>query len=393
MSKKLLKRCGKLFLILFAIFFTLELLIRIALSIRIGPDVLLYGTRFCKRQVTPFERWDYNRTKRTVETHENIVKKYSKYYPNQKRMDVNKKGEFFSVTINSKGFRGKDYDLEKPDNILRIACLGGSSTFGYTDKDDETYPNYLEKILKEELHGLKSKKFNSVEVINLGIPHLDSEQIYSLFINEAISMKPDIVTFYEGVNDTVKPLSNKNRNVVLADYLEWMSSNFLIFRKSLGFNFMRYFIQRDVKYSKAYFIEYIKGRSAIFIKNLDLIKKECDGRGIKFYVITQQSKSFFVADMKGVSYEREAELLRDKINKEPVRPKELCFLASSVLMSDLRKWAEDNNVIVVDGIKALDDRRDCLTSWVHLTPEGNNILAAAIAKSILATYDLTGKTD
>jgi hypothetical protein len=55
-------------------------------------------------------------------------------------------------------------------------------------------------------------------------------------------------------------------------------------------------------------------------------------------------------------------------------------------MEDLINWAQQNNVPLIDGIHALDHNRDYLTSWVHLKPEGNLILANEIAKKILADY-------
>jgi hypothetical protein len=33
------------------------------------------------------------------------------------------------------------------------------------------------------------------------VPHLKSDQIYALFVQEGLDLKPDFVTFYEGIND------------------------------------------------------------------------------------------------------------------------------------------------------------------------------------------------
>src|SRR5262249_13086620 len=80
--------------------------------------------------------------------------------------------------------------------VTRVVTLGASSTFGFSDRDDETYPYYLEQFLNHDAHG---KRF---EVINLGIPHLKSDQIAALFEQEALPLRPDVVTFYEGINDS-----------------------------------------------------------------------------------------------------------------------------------------------------------------------------------------------
>ena len=48
-------------------------------------------------------------------------------------------------TINSKGFRGKEFNLKK--TTKRIICFGGSTTIGVEGgPDDQTYPAQLEKM-------------------------------------------------------------------------------------------------------------------------------------------------------------------------------------------------------------------------------------------------------
>jgi hypothetical protein len=48
-----------------------------------------------------------------------------------------------------------------------------------------------------------------------------------------------------------------------------------------------------------------------------------------------------------------------------------------------RAWAKANGVPLVDGIVVLDRQRDLLVTWVHLTPPANEVLAKAIATTIL----------
>jgi hypothetical protein len=107
--------------------------------------------------------------------------------------------EAFRGSINSRGFRGGEFDESKELGVTRIVTLGSSSTFGYYDRDNETYPYYLEQKLNQRLAG--TARF---EVINLGIPHLRSEEILALFYAEAIPLHPDVITFYEEVNDAAR---------------------------------------------------------------------------------------------------------------------------------------------------------------------------------------------
>ncbi len=161
----------------------IELLVRVLLATQVGPGILMYGTRFHSgsapivRHTTPQLSSD-KRLLRTAQQHKNIKyadgkgPRYSKYFPHEKKIDIDQNGEKISVTINSDGFRGRDIDPVKEPGVVRVVTLGASSTFGFHNRDDQTYPRQLENLLNQEARG--STRY---EVINLGIPHLTSDEI------------------------------------------------------------------------------------------------------------------------------------------------------------------------------------------------------------------------
>ncbi len=70
---------------------------------------------------------------------------------------------------NSSGFRGpREVALPKPPGTLRLAALGGSTTYSSVAAWQDSYPHQLELALKEK-HGRPG-----VEVINAGVPGYDS---------------------------------------------------------------------------------------------------------------------------------------------------------------------------------------------------------------------------
>ena len=62
-------------------------------------------------------------------------------------------------TINSKGFRGKEFNIKKDG--VRIIAFGGSTTIGLESSDEETYPSQLEILLN-------GKNKVNYEVLNMG---------------------------------------------------------------------------------------------------------------------------------------------------------------------------------------------------------------------------------
>ena len=79
-----------------------------------------------------------------TEYHSAELAGYTKYQP---RRPLHQKvgDETIEMAINGDGFRGpRDFERPKPAGRFRIAVLGESSTFGYLNRDTETYPVQLE---------------------------------------------------------------------------------------------------------------------------------------------------------------------------------------------------------------------------------------------------------
>lgn len=107
------------------------------------------------------------------------------------------KGKPRSVHHNRLGFRGKEITWDKAPGTFRIVCLGGSSTYGYTTtRDNSTYPSQLEEALRIEQPALE------VEVINCGAPGYTSFESMATLATRAISLSPDVIIVYHGLNDS-----------------------------------------------------------------------------------------------------------------------------------------------------------------------------------------------
>ncbi len=372
----------------------IEILLRIFFAFQVGPDVLLYGIKSSRYQsvfdpVGSAERKEG--VNHTVDAHNVVVHGYWKYSPYQDAVDHDEQGKVFKVTINSHGFRGSDFETEKKPGTLRVVTLGASSTFGYHDRDDETYPRYLQDTLTAHLRELPSAKYADVEVINLAIAHLTSDEIRSLFDSEALPLRPDVVTFYEGINDAhvetqalgavgktrqwvesvipVKPVYDNLRARLITVALIGNLHSTLSRRFSAG----------EIRLHE-------QGKVEHFMGNVEAIERECRANGILFVAVSQQAKSQLIDrdKMKGLTYGQEVELLRARLasdGKLPMGGRDL--LTHARLMDALRQWADSSGVAFADVIQALDQDRDQLQTWVHLTPAGNRIAASAIAQEIL----------
>lgn len=421
------------YVVLIAIpFVLLEFGLRAFLSFKIGPSVFWYGTKYFRQtqtvtvskegaapqRVDPTQQFaEFDKQgqaenaqqkfleDRSVVVHNNIQENYSKYFPHQRLTDLDEHDEKFTVTINQSGFRGKDFDVRKKPGSVRIITLGASSTFGWHDRDNETYPYYLEEQLNQYLAEHPCKNITSFEVLNLGVPHLTSEQIYALFVHEAIALEPDLVTFYEGLNDatvprgTVAAIAQMEEKVAfLRQILNWGSQAYttlhswfvtVVFIDNLRDQLIQGIAKmrgRDgLTRPKDYVQSHLVGRSENFLKNIAAIAEECQKRHILFIAANQQAASLLLprTQLKGVTYAQEVALVKNKLETEGgLTAWEFRFLSHSVLMQDLKKWALTAGIPFVDIIAAMDQARDNLLTWVHLTPAGNQVIASALAKEI-----------
>lgn len=94
-----------------------------------------------------------------------------------------------------RGFRNPEPPLKKAPGVFRIACLGGSSTYGSSPSNDSaTWPAQLETILN-------ASQQRPIEVLNAGLmgwSTFGSLINYSLRVSD---YQPDLVLVYHGIND------------------------------------------------------------------------------------------------------------------------------------------------------------------------------------------------
>jgi lysophospholipase L1-like esterase len=360
----------------------LELGARTYFAYQLGSSLFFYGTRLYREKHGDAHSGDMN-----------FYNGYFKYHPHEEGFTRDKERHgLIRVTINGEGFRGPDFETPKDPGVIRVLTLGASSTFGFSDRDDETYPYYLERLLNQE-----APRGRTFEVINFGIPHLKSEQIAALFETEGLPLHPDVVTFYEGINDTWRSRvlfrkTSRGPGVVrtrlrryspLHEGFTWLRNHSILVTVADGFLKRR----RHATFTAAEVVEHMRGKSEEFVANVARIRELCARNGITFIVGSQQSQSMTLnrRERRGVTYEEELSLVRRILAEDGhVNADQLNFLTHAALMHDLRGWCEANGVPYVDIIAALDRRRDCLVSWVHLNAEGNRIVAAAFAGEVLA---------
>src|SRR5579863_6784888 len=103
---------------------------------------------------------------------------------------------FGAISINAFGFRGPEIEKAKPPGRLRIAFLGGSTTYcAEVSGNRMTWPHLVWKAMHERWPAL------GFDYINAGVPGYTTETMLRSLNARVAQFKPDVIVIYESTND------------------------------------------------------------------------------------------------------------------------------------------------------------------------------------------------
>jgi hypothetical protein len=209
-----------------------------------------------------------------------------------------------------------------------------------------------------------------------------------LLLNEGISLEPDVVTLYSGINDAAASIEEVAEPLVgqknLYPYKFIRKYRNAMISIALLDNIFQQKFENFAYKNNSMHVDAIRSR---YISNVRKMHELTIGSGAFFLPATQQAKSNLLDsdELRGVTYKNEVKLLSDKVGaNQPLSLGGIYLLVHNELMGELRRLFDDDfNIPVVDVINAMDHRRDYLLSWVHVSPDGNKVIAREFANAIL----------
>jgi lysophospholipase L1-like esterase len=138
-------------------------------------------------------------------------------------------GRFGPIAINSLGFRGPEITVEKPPGRLRIAFLGGSTTYcAEVSSNEMTWPHLVWEALHKRWPAL------DLDYINAGVPGYTTATLLRALQMRVAKFKPDIIVIYEATNDLAENSGRLARDQGISDDrngdddLGWLSRQSLL---------------------------------------------------------------------------------------------------------------------------------------------------------------------
>jgi len=283
----------------------------------------------------------------------------------------------------SLGFRGADFPKAKPRGTFRIVALGGSSTFGFHDNDDGTYPFLLQRLYEENPGPMR------VEVINAGFPYYNTGTIRGLLEDEIVSYEPDLITLYSAYNDVGWPvdLSFALRATI---WIQQHSIIYLLAKESILTDNDVYRIKQRLVRKNHLRVDEDERRARMervakrYRDNVEAIADLAARRGIQL-VLVRQPMTSAVDNSKPntLTYEENYAAVNEKLERGKfLKPFERQILGHHRLIQEFDALAAERSLPVVDNVAIVDQNRNLLSSWVHLTEEANQLLAIALREKI-----------
>jgi lysophospholipase L1-like esterase len=103
--------------------------------------------------------------------------------------------------VNAQGFRGDPVETMAPAGTFRIFTIGGSTTLGIANPYEESYPYLLQALLRERHPSVR------IEVQNAGAAWYTSAHDLVAYEVKVRRFKPDLVIFFEALNDLTRSFS------------------------------------------------------------------------------------------------------------------------------------------------------------------------------------------
>lgn len=290
------------------------------------------------------------------------------------------KGQFFfgQYTTNNLRFANgpggnRDIAIPKPEGLLRINCIGASTTGNYIESNGQafSYPMELERMLKSTMSV-------PVEVNNCGQGGYNSADIMVRFALQVIDTQPDVVVIYHAYND------------IRAYLTAGFESDYSHVRRNLGESYWKFALAAKIPYIPVKFLNFLVNQwlpGNIRNSLLDQVTKGTFDSGLdpSIGLSTYQRNLQHIIDLcrcNGIQVvlSTYCHFLHDAIKDDPLH-----LLYGNIVKKEneiMHRLADKNGLKLIDNAVLVPQEERYFVDSVHFTPEGMRLIASNIAEII-----------
>lgn len=323
--------------------------------------------------------------------------------------DVLSRDRSTAVRINDHGFRDRDWGSPGPDSeVIRVALLGDSMTFGVDVAFESTWPRVLERQLAARLADAGDAR--RVQVMNFSLPSYAGEQKLQVLEDLAAPWAPDFAVYMLAPHDVLLPpvVEGTSRGLLSSLVLRTATYDYFVRRRQRG-GIPRTddggrplaWVAHNDEASKGFFLPAMQPHWDRVFEGVDAAARRLAAEGGRLLVVPNPLWSLVEApgrpDVFDELEEWSAEQPRSSDSAVLVDPRPRFRQATREHAVSLAGLGLSIEVAVDEGGRAmtplgarLEARTDPRSPWLptdltHLSATGHELLAEVVCEALVAT--------
>jgi lysophospholipase L1-like esterase len=286
-----------------------------------------------------------------------------------------------TIRVNSLGFRGPEIEDPKPEGRIRIAYLGGSTTFcAEVSGEETTWPH----LVWQKLQAAYPK--SRFDYLNAGVPGYGLGEVLRSLEQRVQNFKPDIIIVYEATNDISYDTRELARKQGIyqgdADDPSWLA------KRSVAW----YLIEKNLQI-------YARQKGALSNDTRLVFEPSSLARGFRQRLtqLVQTSKkvapivavaTFSTKFRRTQSKEEQLQAANTSLYYMPYMSVSGLLDAFEEYNAVVRQVAKETGVVLIDGENEIPGDDLHFNDSVHFKDEGSRIMAHRVATALIGSGKL-----
>ena len=283
------------------------------------------------------------------------------------------------IFVNSLGFRGPEVPSSKPSGTIRLAFLGGSTTWcAEVSNNEATWPHLVEAGLQKQY---PSKIF---DYINGGVPGYSTQESLTNLLSRVQQTSPDLIFIYHATND----LSYDTRRMAMAQGIfagkaenpSWLANYSLawfLIEKNLQLRFRK----QQVMVDKSRLLNFEPSvLSRDFRKRLKLLIQQSKEVSPLVAIST-----FSHQYRRSQSFDEQLSAAGTSIFYMPYMDVERLFMGFNEYNKVIRDVAKEEGIILIEGENSIPGDNSHFNDSVHFKDPGSQKMAERVLDGLFSS--------
>ena len=283
------------------------------------------------------------------------------------------------IRINSLGFRSPELTIPKPPSTVRLAFLGGSTTYcAEVSSNEVTWPHLVWRRLQDALPQ------TPFDYINAGVPGYGLDSVLKNLALRVRPLQPDVIVIYEATNDLSFDTYELARHQGLAfkrpgEEQTWLSRHSLLWSLvDKNLTIRERLAHADSSTNKLIFDPH--QLSTGFRRALTEVVHASQATAPVVAVAT-----FSPRIRRNQSREEQRQAAVTSLYYMPYMSIEGLLVGFEEYNRTIREVARDTGALLIDGEDRIPPDARHYTDSVHFTDAGSRMMAERVAEALLAT--------